>query len=124
MELDVSGLADPWIDDDELGAWNCDLSERTLQNGSKLMRLRVGFFKGRANYAVTWIILDGHALRESIEFIGDKWMECPEWMLAPKTPQGQYELGKRIGSRALLERAAAQGHAKAAEALKRPVEGE
>lgn len=122
VELDVSGLADPWIDDDELGAWNCDLSERTLQNGSKLMRLRVGFFKGRANYAVTWIILDGHALRESIECIGDKWMECPEWMLAPKTPQGQYELGKRIGSRALLERAAAQGHAKAAEALKRPVE--
>ncbi len=129
VELDVSGLANPWIEADELEARNCELKIDTTEENEELITLKVAFMKwGAEDYIVEWVVMDGCALRLSIADIGDT---LPEWMENPGTPQGQYEVGNALWAngekneaRDWWKRAAAQGHAKAAAALKRSLEGQ
>lgn len=126
VELDVSGLGDPWVEAGEMEARNCEMEIVTTEDNDELITLKVAFMKwGAEDYSVTWVVMDGHSLRLSIDPLGDT---LPEWMENPKTPQGQYEVGKalwengeRKEARIWWAKAAERGHAKAAEALKRPV---
>ena len=127
VELDVSGLANPWVEADELEARNCELKIDTTEENEELITLKVAFMKwGAEDYIVEWVVMDGRALRLSIAGVGDT---LPEWMENPGTPQGQYEVGNalwangsRDKARVWWKKAADRGHAKATEALKRPVE--
>lgn len=129
VELDVSGLANPWVEADELEARNCELKINTTEDNEELITLKVAFMKwGAEDYIAEWVVMDGHSLRLSITGVGDT---LPEWMENPATPQGQYEVGNalwgngfRDEARVWWKKAADRGHVKAADALKRPVEAE
>ena len=77
VELDVSGLATPWISPQEMTSADCRLRKREPAEGQVYYILDVCFFKGGAlDYVVTWEIRGERSQRVKIEFMGDTY---PEW---------------------------------------------
>lgn len=78
IELDVSGLANPWIKPSEMTRRDVRLRQLYAdENAVPVYSLDICFFKGGAlDYIATYIIYHGKSLREKIEFMGDTY---PEW---------------------------------------------
>ena len=83
VELDVTGLAAPWIDPGEKTPQDCRLRRRELGENRFCYILDICFFKGGAlDYVVTWEIYEAWSRRIRIEGMGDDY---PEWY-TPETP--------------------------------------
>lgn len=79
IELDVSGLANPWIFPQEMTNRHCRLRKLHIGEDAREVCyvLDVAFFKGGAlDYVVTWVIYENSSLRSCIEDMGDTY---PEW---------------------------------------------
>lgn len=79
IELDVRGLATPWIKPNELTKENCNLTKHDFDEQGYYYNLKVAFIKGGAlDYMVTWIIYKNKSLRVKIESLDDirlDWMK-------------------------------------------------
>lgn len=74
IELDVSGLASPWVEKSDLTPQDCTLEKieyseyTTAPRNDCYHRLKIRFYKGGGNdYEVTWYIYRGKSIRVSIE---------------------------------------------------------
>ena len=81
IPLDVSGLADPWINPAEMTSRDVRLRCFTPEEGSPVYTLDICFFKGGAlDYLVSYTICCGKSLRTKIEFMGDTYPDWyPDW---------------------------------------------
>lgn len=81
VELDVSGLAMPWIAPEEMTEQDCHITKYCFGEDDRdtCYELAICFFKGGAeDYIVTWIIYEGCSQRIRIEDAGDVY---PEWYM-------------------------------------------
>jgi hypothetical protein len=76
IELDVSGLAEPWVTGDKFHRRFVRLDRSSEERG--VLTLTVVFAKGGAeDYSVEWDIFRGKSMRIRIEGCGDTY---PEWV--------------------------------------------
>lgn len=76
IELDVSGMAHPWVNPEEFRATEARLVKYGDIDPGYV--LDVGFFKGGAlDYIGTWVIYQGKSSRETVEYCGDTY---PDWV--------------------------------------------
>ena len=81
VDLDVSGLAMPWIAPEEMAEQDCRLTKHSFGEGEQQVfyMLNICFIKGGAeDYIVTWLIYEGHSMRTHIDDIGDM---LPDWYM-------------------------------------------
>lgn len=81
VDLDVSGLAMPWIVPEEMAEQDCRLTKYSIgeEEEQTFYTLDICFFKGGAeDYIVTWLIYEGHSMRIHVEDVGDM---PPDWYM-------------------------------------------
>lgn len=77
IELDVSGIAHPWVDTKEFRATEARLVNEG-DNADPYYILDVGFFKGGGeDYMGTWTIYKDKSVRDKLEACGDTY---PDWV--------------------------------------------
>lgn len=73
VDLDVSGLANPWVEPGELTASDCTVETCKFGDNEVAYRLKVRFVKGGAeDYACEWNIYQDKSLRMNISYLDDE----------------------------------------------------